>query len=470
MRYSLSMLILLVLSLPTLAWGSIGPVRDFGRLTKIDRAGTDRDVTYTYDSTADGNKGVGRRTGMVDASGTTAWYYDEYGEVVKEVKDASVTLYTYDVNGNLLTVSNTDGRVDTYTYDAMDRVTKKTSVKSGTTKVLADNVLYAPFGGIASFTYGAGLTEKREYDPEGRLTYLKSGPFLKRNYGYDANGNIAAITDLVNAAKSQAFGYDTLNRLISATGAYGTLAYEYDAVGNRTKKTENGVITNYTYLPGTNHLAPPYEYDASGNMTSDGTNDYVYEDTGGLPPTGAGGGFEPNVYPYVGGNPLNYVDPEGLWGIGVTGSETTDLGIYAIGAGQNGTAGVGFFGSGLSNFNAGGLASWGGFAGGPIKGGYGYAYPSGPDCSRKNTAIGAFGGAGLGVYITNATNVSQLAGPFRTYSFNAGWGIRLLSLQLAVSKSGTWMFTYGGPLGPWPTGGGYGASFSIYNTNTKVKK
>jgi hypothetical protein len=85
-----------------------------------------------------------------------------------------------------------------------------------------------------------------------------------------------------------------------------------------------------------------------------------------------------------------------------------------------------------------------------------------------NFEVGAFGGGGLDVFITNASSVKDLSGSFKTYSLNAGWGVRLLSLQLSVGSNGTWMLSYGGPLGlPVPTGGGYGASFSEYNTNTQ---
>ena len=42
--------------------------------------------TYTYDSTAGGNKGIGRRTSMSDGSGSTAWTYDNRGRVTQEIK------------------------------------------------------------------------------------------------------------------------------------------------------------------------------------------------------------------------------------------------------------------------------------------------------------------------------------------------------------------------------------------------
>ena len=227
---------------------------------------------------------------MTDPSGTTAYYYDEYGEVVEEDKTFNglstlITKYNYDDNGNLSYVTYPDNRIAHYDYDNADTVTRVWTEKPGTaTKDLATNVTHAPFGGIAAFTFGNGLTAQRSYDQDYRLTYLKSGPFIRRNYGYDPNGNINGITDLVNSSKSQGFGYDALDRLTSATGAWGSLAYQYDNVGNRTQKTLGSNTTTYNYSPGTNRLSSlsgaesaSYGYDNNGNMNSDGTLSYTYD-------------------------------------------------------------------------------------------------------------------------------------------------------------------------------------------------
>jgi len=48
-------------------------------------------VSYSYDSTANGNKGIGRRTGMSDPSGSTSWVYDERGRVLTETKTINGT-------------------------------------------------------------------------------------------------------------------------------------------------------------------------------------------------------------------------------------------------------------------------------------------------------------------------------------------------------------------------------------------
>jgi len=69
----------------------------------------------------------------------------------------------------------------------------------------------------------------------------------------DAVGNINSITDQIDPAKSQSFGFDDLNRLTSASGIYGSIGYTYDKVGNRLTRTENGQTDTYEYLTGT-HL------------------------------------------------------------------------------------------------------------------------------------------------------------------------------------------------------------------------
>ena len=66
-------------------------------------------VSYTYDSTADGNKGVGRRTGMIDQSGNTSWVYDARGRVMKETRTIAGVSYVTDTG-----------------YDSADRATTLT--------------------------------------------------------------------------------------------------------------------------------------------------------------------------------------------------------------------------------------------------------------------------------------------------------------------------------------------------------
>ena len=51
------------------------------------------------------------------------------------------------------------------------------------------------------------------------------------------------------------FGYDSLNRLTTATLPQGeTLAYTYDGNGNRKQETRAGAVTNYGYFAASNRL------------------------------------------------------------------------------------------------------------------------------------------------------------------------------------------------------------------------
>jgi YD repeat-containing protein len=70
-------------------------------------------------------------------------------------------------------------------------------------------------------------------------------PVLKTPTG----GNITTITDPITG--NQTFGYDALNRLTSATGAY-THSYSYDQIGNMLSNT---LVGSYTYpLSGTSSV------------------------------------------------------------------------------------------------------------------------------------------------------------------------------------------------------------------------
>ncbi len=117
---------------------------------------------------------------------------------------------------------------------------------------------HLPFGPINGATFGNGVTESWVFDQAYRphnITDALSGTSLQNlTYGYDAANNVKAITDAVNAANSQNLGYDSINRLISASGGYGTFGWKYDNVGNRLEQTQGTTTTTYGYTPGTNRL------------------------------------------------------------------------------------------------------------------------------------------------------------------------------------------------------------------------
>jgi hypothetical protein len=170
------------------------------------------------------------------------------------------------------------------------------------------------------------------------------------------------------------------------------------------------------------------------------------------------------MYGYVGGNPVMGVDPRGLVGLGVSGGGTVEAGLLAVGAGGQGSAGFGgFLNTNNWSVSKGAFASGGVFAGGP---GWGRSAPSQP--GNGNWVVGGYARGGAGIWLSNANNVGDFSGPFKTYSFNAAWFLRAFTIQFSVGQSSAgqniWMLYYGGPLGSLPTGGGWGLSISGYNT------
>jgi RHS repeat-associated protein len=102
--------------------------------------------------------------------------------------------------------------------DLLGRVTKRTELIEDTTR---------------AFTYG--------YDESGRLSTVTEGGALRATYTYDANGN--RLTEDGTTLLGVVDGQDRLT-------AYGNATYGHDELGNRTKKTDGGLVTTYEHAVG----------------------------------------------------------------------------------------------------------------------------------------------------------------------------------------------------------------------------
>jgi len=78
-------------------------------------------VTYSYDSTAGGNYGKSRRTGMSDGSGSMAYKYDSRGRIIQETRTVDSVPYTttiaYDGASRVTSVTYPTGEVATQAYN-----------------------------------------------------------------------------------------------------------------------------------------------------------------------------------------------------------------------------------------------------------------------------------------------------------------------------------------------------------------
>jgi RHS repeat-associated protein len=243
---------------------------------------------FAYDA---GTNGLGRLTSITETNpsnvttATLAYAYDSHGRVLTEARTVNGVTYTlgysYDGSGRLNGMTYPSGRSITYSLDAMGRINQITTATGGPTQVVVENILYYPFGNPKSWRYGNSQTYARTIDQDGRISaYTLGGSTV--SVGFDAASRITGIG-------TNTYGYDTLDRLNSATVTGATYGYSYDAVGNRLTKTVGGNADTYTYSGTSNRIATltpfgsstkNFAFDATGSTTSDAVNTFTYDTRG----------------------------------------------------------------------------------------------------------------------------------------------------------------------------------------------
>jgi YD repeat-containing protein len=189
------------------------------------------------------------------------------------------TLYKLDAKGNIASITQIVGTLDTSTSTIKDDlVTTMTYTANGLLDTVSDP-----------------LKQKTDYnyDVFGRLTQIIFDDLSTRSFAYDRAGNQTRVTD-ENGNLTQ-FQYDKLNRVTQITEAdpdgptkpltSPITKFTYDAMGNLTELTDaRGNLTKYQYdnlnrrtktiaadPDGTGPLTSPmtsYSYDAQGNLTA----------------------------------------------------------------------------------------------------------------------------------------------------------------------------------------------------------
>jgi len=277
-----------------------------------------------YDSTAGGNKGLGRRTAMTNASGSASWVYDLRGRTTQETKVISgtgggtfVTQWSYDSADRPLWQKYPGGNASQvgeqvmFTYNAQGLLRQVQS--NGSTYYVGETLCNAlgqvterrlgSTSGVVKQLYGYTAAENFRLvslQADVSLTYTN---LQNISYGYDDVGNVLTITDAAAydgdatpAMETQNFTYDPLHRLKTAQagglagyGGYNQKNYDYDASGNLThfeSATQNQYYQDaahkhaVTHSSGTAAGNQQYWYDANGNATkriTDATYELAYD-------------------------------------------------------------------------------------------------------------------------------------------------------------------------------------------------
>lgn len=257
------------------------------RLTSETYPDTSFNKTYTYDT---GPNGIGRLTGIAVPGKSQSWAYsyDARGNLTREASTLSSvtqnTDYQYDAADRVTKITYPTGRVVDYPRDTVGRISQVSTTVGSTTTPLASSIAYLPFGPATSWTLGNGIAVTHAYDQDYRITGYTDTGILNRTLSYDTRDLIIGITDNLTSTRSQTLGYDALERLTSASGAYGSLAYAYDASGDRLSETRGAATTTYSYPGSSHHLSSisggsAFSYDANGNTTARGAITLTYDST-----------------------------------------------------------------------------------------------------------------------------------------------------------------------------------------------
>jgi RHS repeat-associated protein/uncharacterized repeat protein (TIGR01451 family) len=239
-------------------------------------------VNFSYTPT-------GQRASMSDASGTTTYTYDTRDRLLSKATPFGTLTYTYDAAGNVLTIgsSNTGGASITYTYDLLNRLASAGDVAGTTT------YSYDAAGNLAGFAYPNGTSSSYAYDGLNRLTQMQTvcgtgsacnpqgGVIARFDYTLGATGNRLSVAEL--NGRTVQYAYDALYRLSSETilGAAsqnGTIAYQYDAVGNRMQLTSTvAAIASGLMNYDANDRAATLPFDDNGNQLNSGSGNNLFD-------------------------------------------------------------------------------------------------------------------------------------------------------------------------------------------------
>jgi RHS repeat-associated protein len=253
---------------------------------------------YGYDSTANNNRGRGRRTSMTayDPPGTgsnsASWHYDIMGRVTQETRSVAGNSYVFQfgyTQGDVpVTVRYPGGPAG----QLGETVTTNYYWQTGQPRTLAGssnyvtNTTYREFGAPLQMNLGTNIVTTYGYDVALRLNGLQTQASgtdrLHLSLAYDKVSNVTRIGDYTppngGSTQWQFFTYDSLNRLTSAytsggnAGGYnhtGNNNYVYNATGNLTRKAGVNMAYNGGKPHAVTHLngSQRFWYDANGNMT-----------------------------------------------------------------------------------------------------------------------------------------------------------------------------------------------------------
>ncbi|MFF9428903.1 RHS repeat-associated core domain-containing protein [Streptomyces sp. NPDC014746] len=227
-----------------------------GEITKVtDPLGHNRATTYQNHLTQTATDAMGAGTGGTGGNVTTyGWDARNNPISAKLPTGANATAQYQTIAGTELptSMSDADGRKDTYAYDAAgNTLSVTTSGTEGGQRSYTYNGASPTCGGFQGQRCTAkdanGKTTSFAYDTKGNLTKVTPpAPLGVTTYTYDALGRTATSTD--GRGVKTLYTYDARDRITKTdTSGYATVTYTYDPDGNITSRTDTTGTTRWTF-------------------------------------------------------------------------------------------------------------------------------------------------------------------------------------------------------------------------------
>jgi len=216
------------------------------------------------------------------------------------LKGKSGNHFAFNPAGELTSLTDRNGNVQTLTYDTIGRLLTITDSSAQVTRFSYDNN-----NRISSITSSLARTVTYGYDAIGNLTTVTNHGGQATTYAYDGSHNLTTITD--PAGKRTFFTTDTEDRLASVSGESGANHVDFDyGVPSVNQMTVTDVLSNQTVLTYDNNAQVTQSVDPAGNVTQ-----MIYDANLNLTSfTDPNGGITAFTYDAM-GNVLTTTDPQG---------------------------------------------------------------------------------------------------------------------------------------------------------------
>jgi RHS repeat-associated protein len=211
-------------------------------------------VAYEYDLN-------GQLERIESPAGAVSYEHDAVGRLASVLGSAGETSYGYDPAGNVVEEIAPNGVSTRAAYDLRNRVTELRHSR-GATMLASFSYQLSPTGRRLRMTEADGSVETYSYDALERLIGETRTGLNPRSsvYEYDAVGNRARrvrngvqtlytydADDRLLTAGATSYTYDPKGNLLSRTTGGASSSYEWNTDGRLVRATSSGIVNDFTY-------------------------------------------------------------------------------------------------------------------------------------------------------------------------------------------------------------------------------